>query len=376
VTQLIALLAGGCLAAFVLSWGAIKCAKRFELGIDRAPSRRRIHRNSVPRLGGIPIFFGFTLAVAWIHAGPESSRHAFSLASLWWLTLPIFAVGLLEDLTGRASIGLRLGVSLLCAAMAATLFGMTLHSVQFAYIDVWLGSSAVVAVVFSTVALGGVPHAFNIIDGCNGLAGSIAMAALASLGIVAGAVGDMEIAQVCWLTTGAVVGFMFWNFPLGRIFLGDAGAYVLGFIIAELSVLLLLRNPGVSPWFPMMLVIYPVWETLFSIGRRSAAGLGKIMQADCNHLHQKIYLSVSTRLIRYHLPQRKLIANSLASVPFGLWALFSAAFATRYFDDTLMLKLGCAGFALAYCLAYSLLEAPRRRSATPAAQELPSTTGL
>ena len=66
-----------------------------------------------------------------------------------------------------------------------------------------------------------------------------------------------------------MLGFFVWNFPAGLIFLGDGGAYFLGFYVAELAILLLHRNPAVSPMFPLLLCIYPVFETLFSIYRRT-----------------------------------------------------------------------------------------------------------
>ena len=68
-----------------------------------------------------------------------------------------------------------------------------------------------------------------------------------------------------------MLGFFVWNFPAGLIFLGDGGAYFLGFYLAELAILLLHRNPEVSPMFPLLLCIYPVFETLFSIYRRKCA---------------------------------------------------------------------------------------------------------
>src|SRR5258707_10042434 len=88
---------------------------------------------------------------------------------------------------------------------------------------------------------------------------------------------------------GAGLEFMAWNYPKGKIFLGDGGAYLLGFWLAELAVLLVARNPDVSPWFPLLLLVYPIFETLFSIYRRCFLHGRSSGDADALHFHQLIY---------------------------------------------------------------------------------------
>jgi len=103
---------------------------------------------------------------------------------------------------------------------------------------------------------------------------------------------------------GALLGFLVWNYPGGRIFLGDGGAYLLGFWLAELSVLLIARNPEVSPWLPFVLLAYPIFETFFSIYRRKILRGESPGQPDALHLHQLIYL----RLARCSIGSRDPIA--------------------------------------------------------------------
>src|SRR5258708_38722627 len=93
---------------------------------------------------------------------------------------------------------------------------------------------------------------------------------------------------------GALLGFLAWNYAKGKIFLGDGGAYLLGFWLAELSGLLVVRHPEVSPWFPMLLLVYPIFEALFSMYRRRVMQGQSPAQPDRMHLHQVIY----TRLTR------------------------------------------------------------------------------
>ena len=149
----------------------------------------------------------------------------------------------------------------------------------------WLGSLGV-----SVLAVAGIANAVNIIDGLNGLASMCVILMLAALAYVGFQVDDRLIATVALAGIGAVLGFFLWNYPSGIIFLGDGGAYFLGFFVAELCILLLLRNPGeVSPQFPLLLCFYPVFETVFSIYRRTVLRSQPPSMPDGIHLHSLIY---------------------------------------------------------------------------------------
>jgi hypothetical protein len=112
-------------------------------------------------------------------------------------------------------------------------------------------------------AVAGVANSINIIDGFNGLASMCCVLILLCLAYVGFQVDDLLVAWLALAGVGAVLGFFVWNFPAGLIFLGDGGAYFMGFYLAEVAILLLHRNPTVSPMFPLLLCIYPVFETVF-----------------------------------------------------------------------------------------------------------------
>ncbi len=145
------------------------------------------------------------------------------------------------------------------------------------------------AIAFTAFAVGGVANSINIIDGYNGLAGGYSVIVLAALAWVAGQVGDPVVLSASLAMLGALLGFLVWNYPRGKIFMGDGGAYLVGFWLGELSVLLVVRNPDVSPWFPIVLLAYPIVETLFSIYRRMFILGRSAGHADDMHLHQLIY---------------------------------------------------------------------------------------
>ena len=88
---------------------------------------------------------------------------------------------------------------------------------------------------------------------------------------------------------GALVGFLFWNYPRGRVFLGDAGAYFLGFMYAELSIQLVARNSGISAWYVIMLAGYPIVDTLFAMYRRGVVRRVPLMAPDALHLHSLVF---------------------------------------------------------------------------------------
>ncbi|RZI99070.1 MAG: undecaprenyl/decaprenyl-phosphate alpha-N-acetylglucosaminyl 1-phosphate transferase, partial [Haliea sp.] len=203
-------------------------------------------------------------------------------------------------------------------------------------------------------AIGGLPHAFNIIDGYNGLAGTVAVLVCLAVSHVALQVGDRQLAAMVICLFGATLGFLMWNYPSGRIFAGDGGAYVWGMVIAVACVTLVQRHSAVSPWFPMLLLIYPVWETLFSIYRKVARGQSP-GTADALHFHQLIF----RRLVRVAFSDdeaRQLLARNNRTSPY-LWmfAALSVVPAVLFWNNTAVLILCTLLFVTTYVIAYLMI---------------------
>ena len=138
----------------------------------------------------------------------------------------------------------------------------------------------------------GVANSVNIIDGFNGLSSMCAMLILGAVAYVAFQVDDWSVMWLALAGIGALAGFFVWNYPAGLVFLGDGGAYFVGFYVAEVAILLLHRNPQVSPMFPLLACIYPVFETLFSMYRRRVLQDRSPGVPDGIHLHSLIYRRV------------------------------------------------------------------------------------
>ena len=147
---------------------------------------------------------------------------------------------------------------------------------------------------FTTFALVGVSNAINIIDGFNGLASGVCLLILSGILYVAYDVKDVEIFYCALVLFFGILGFFVCNFPLGKIFLGDGGAYFLGFILGMLLVLLTQRHTkSVSAFFGLSIMIYPVWEVVFSIWRKRFKRKMSATEPDKVHLHMLIFKRIT-----------------------------------------------------------------------------------
>jgi UDP-GlcNAc:undecaprenyl-phosphate GlcNAc-1-phosphate transferase len=206
------------------------------------------------------------------------------------------------------------------------------------------------AIAFTVFAVGGVANAINIIDGYNGLAGGQAVIVLAAFAYVSAQVGDSFLFASALAMMGALLGFLAWNYPHGKIFLGDGGAYLLGFWLAELSVLIVARHAEVSPWFPMLLLVYPIFETLYSMYRRKIVlGLSP-GQPDSAHMHQVIYGYLNKGAGETDDPAEMTRRNSRVAPYCWLMSLACAVPAVLLWRETTAL----VSVSLVFCVAYLL----------------------
>jgi len=174
----------------------------------------------------------------------------------------------------------------------------------------------------------------------------------AALAYIAWRVGDDLVFALSLATLGATLGFFLWNYPRGLVFLGDGGAYLLGFMLAELGILLTARHPQVSMLTPLLLVAYPVFETLFTMYRRRFIHKRSMTQPDGSHLHTLIYRRLKQGPFDESGVRGSTRGNSGTS-PY-LWLLNAVAVipATIWWDNTPALALSLAVFVLAYLDVY------------------------
>lgn len=311
---------------------------------------QKFHSAPVPRIGGAGIFLALACnaALIWVTNPGYLPRY------IQWLTPAtlVFTVGFVEDLTKRVSVLTRLIFTMLAALLGSFLLNATIRSMDIPEINALLQIN-LIAIAFTMIAVGGVANAVNLIDGFNGLAGGISVMILLALGYIAYSVGDYRLFAIAMTCSGAITGFLLWNYPRAQIFLGDGGAYMIGFVIAEISVLLNERYLEVSALFPLLVIIYPVFETLFTIYRRKFVRGRSPGSPDALHLHQLINKRVVRWRIRAQTGSIRARGNAATS-PY-LWALNLLAVvpAVLFWDNASALLGFIALFMCVYVYLYS-----------------------
>ena len=315
------------------------------LSMDSDQGVQKFHTSPTPRVGGIAIAVG--VVAGYQFANPNSQT---LLGPLILAGIPAFAFGLLEDVTKRVSVRTRLLATMGCGVLGWAITGYSITDANMPGLD-WLLGFTVISVLFTAFAVGGIANAINIVDGFNGLAAGTVIIILTAFGIMMTTLGDHDLAMVCLILAGAVAGFLLMNWPLGKIFLGDGGAYFVGFALAWLAVLILDRHAEVSAWAPMLVCGFPILEVLFSIVRRRRRHLSP---GDPDRLH--LHSLVKRRLARALLPNaNSLVRNSVTGAIMWIAALVPAAIAVTWPTDTSMLVLGFVVCALLYTAAYARL---------------------
>ena len=318
---------------------------------------QKFHARPVPRIGGIAVMAGiFAGAILIQLRRPE-------IAALSWLllasTLPTFVAGLSEDLTKRVSPRRRMFFTAVSAALAVWLLDAAIKRSDVPGLDQILLYTPV-AVLLTVVLVTGVANAFNIIDGFNGLASMCALIMFVAIAYVAFQVRDDFVFNLALISAGAVIGFFLWNFPSGLIFLGDGGAYLLGFMVAELGILLVNRNQSVSPLFPVLMCAYPLCETLFTMLRRKIRGAAA-GAPDGIHLHSLIHRRVIRWSAGHSDESRQTSRNSMTSPYLWILCLACVVPSVLWWESTIAM----AGFTALFVVSYTALYRSIVRFKTP-----------
>ena len=311
---------------------------------DATVEARKVHVNPVPRLGGVAILIG-----AWF-AGSVLNRQD-AVAGNFFLTLlmgslPAFLVGLGEDLSGKLSPSIRLVGMTIASILIMEDLNITIIRTNVGPIDQWFSRAvhivdhlpemakvphltafawkeypltALTICAATVAALLSITNGINLIDGLNGLAGFSSMLMFLGLGAVAVDVGDKQTASCAFVLAGAIAGFFVWNWPRGYLFMGDGGAYLIGFSLGALCIVLVQRNSAVSAWFAVLLLIYPLTEVGFSIWRRKFVKRRAIGLPDAAHLHHLVYRRIVRTAVGRTSAESKMIRNAFAA-PY-LWTM-------------------------------------------------------
>ena len=337
-------------AAFIVTLLIVKFSSKSESMLDHdLKGVQKIHAHPVPRIGGIAIFFAAIVGAGLVH-------WRVPLVGSWIFLVILsasfaFGCGIVEDITKRVSPLRRLILTMISAGVGYYLLDAGIVRADIPMVDSWLKYSWL-SLPITVLAVAGIVNAINIIDGFNGLASVVAMFMLLSLAYVSFQVGDVFVMTAALVMVGAIAGFFLWNYPHGLIFLGDGGAYFIGFMLGELTVLLIARNPGVSAWYAALLLLYPVFETIFSIYRRKFVRGVSPGLPDGIHLHMLVF----KRLVRWTVGRRDARAltrrNSMTSPYLWLLSLLAVIPATLFWKNTWVLASFCLLFVITYVWLY------------------------
>jgi UDP-N-acetylmuramyl pentapeptide phosphotransferase/UDP-N-acetylglucosamine-1-phosphate transferase len=348
----------GLIVSFICSLAIVATTKwHGKFSLDSTDGVQKFHVVPTPRIGGVAIFAGLCIGCLFSELSLRSLFAPMLVAGL-----PAFCFGVAEDLTKRVSVRTRLIATMASGTAAWALTGASITHIGIGGIDAALGWLPV-SVLFTAFAVGGVANAVNIIDGFNGLASGTVAICLVALGLIAHDCGDVELARLCFMVCAVTVGFFLVNFPFGKLFLGDGGAYLLGFIVAWLAVMLAYRNPTVSVWAPLLACAYPVFETVFTIIRRVWAK-SHPGEPDSHHLHSLIKIAIASR---FFAKWRADLRNASVS-PFS-WAIAAvpAMLSVRYADQTgALLVAGAFSFLVYLSIYWYVSSASKGRRATVA----------
>lgn len=307
---------------------------------------QKFHQTATPRIGGLAIFVG---VMTGFFVQADSQMRQDFLVVFISAALP-FINGIREDLFKVGSVLERLLSIALASLVVILLTGVKIHQVHVPVLDQLLTIPGI-AMIFTVFAVTGMTNAINIIDGFNGLASGVSLYICLFFAAIAIGAGDSDMAELCLILAIALLGFMLLNFPFGKIFLGDSGAYFIGFCLAWLALMLPYRNPNISPWAPLVIASYPITEVLYSVYRRSRAKVAST-QADSEHLHSLI----KTRLIRrfcFWLPAW--LRNSMVSPLVWLSSIVMGLMGVIYKSDTKALMILFALFVLVYVFTHKVL---------------------
>lgn len=302
------------ISSFCISVTTFPVAKwvAYRYNVMDIPKIRSIHTSPIPRTGGLILFSALLLVslllLLFVPRVHLALWHVFPIAS-------IFIIGFIDDIFSL-KFYMRLPLQLIFAAFFVFPSGMYIvNSGMFTLPDI-------IAIPFTIMCIAGVTNAYNIIDGLDGLCAGLGWIFLVLLACLSYIYGYHALVIYALLFVGSILGFIIFNFPSAKIFLGDGGSYLVGFSVAMTAVVLLSKHPEISPWALLLMAFVPIYDTLFAISRRRRKKRSPF-KADKRHLH--------------HILQRRYRSTTKAVIVMWAIQLFIGVIALFFHKNTLIL---------------------------------------
>jgi UDP-GlcNAc:undecaprenyl-phosphate GlcNAc-1-phosphate transferase len=256
------------------------------LGAVVPPRADRWHSEPTPTMGGIAIalaaVLGFSMVVAHVNTG---------MLAATWLPIPLaaiamFVVGVLDDRFRLSPLAKLVSSLIIGAFLVFSLTRRPDNGVPWTY------------TLVATIWFAGVCHAFNLLDNMDGLAGGVAVIAAAFLAWLLSSMLGAPVVVLLVALCGALIGFLYWNRPPARLFMGDCGSLFIGAVIAGASLTPVLRDPAPFPWTALLIaviLVVPLFDTAFVLVLRRLAGRSATRGGTDHVSHRLVSLGFSER---------------------------------------------------------------------------------
>ena len=274
----------GPVIAFLICYFMTPHVKRFaeNVGaIDVPKDPRRVHDHPIPRMGGLAIFTGFVISVL------ICVNMSMQVMGLLLGAVIIAVMGALDDIL-CLNPWIKLGGQFL-AALVAIRCGIVFDAISNpGFLDAeatiqlgWLSFP------FTVIWIIACTNAVNLIDGLDGLAGGFSIIVLLTICLLGNQVGQTAMIPICLILAGSTMGFLFYNFHPAKIFMGDCGSQLLGYMISAISLSGFKGTTFITLFIPILLLFIPISDTFLAIIRRKLKGQ-KISSPDKGHLHHML----------------------------------------------------------------------------------------
>lgn len=291
---------------------------------------QKIHTGSIPRLGGL-ISYASLFIFSFLNS--QSILIKFLI-----LLLPLVIISLKEDLFHNVSAHFRLSAIFISALLILYFTNIDFPYIEIPFIESILDNSFF-KLFFMALCLTVLSNGLNIIDGTNGLLNFTVLSQLISLLLFSYFVSDYEVISIIIPIMAIILINLFFNFPYGKIFAGDLGAYFYGFIVGFITIYFFGRNENLLSWNAALILFYPVFEVLFSYIRKIINNHSPF-EPDPHHLHLKCFFWLEKKT------QSTLKANYLTTLYlFPVWILPFILF--LFFHDNL--------FSILYSLVFMII---------------------
>ena len=288
---------------------------------------QRIHCNETPRLGGFTLILSLTGFVM----SPNLYENYAILKTILISLIPVLFFGMKEDLFYNVSPAIRI-ISLIFVGLLFMInfTGPLPDLTEIYFVGKFFSLNSIAAILY-ILGIVTVANGMNLIDGINGLCIGSVLSILGALLFLSAKTNDIAMFSVVSSLIILSVPFVFFNFPFGKIFLGDLGAYSLGLILSMFTIILFGRHHEISPYNAILILIYPLVEVLFSLLRRIKSG-AYFFEPDKRHLHFGLFYFLRT----YNFTKK--IANPLvAPILSILWAFPLIAIPLVYHNEIFIL---------------------------------------